>query len=458
MEEVNGDMRSTRAPMNVRGMLLQPKVRVDRTCGTAGAYLCMCSDCKTLTTTTTMPIDEYIDSAMLVDGTASTYRRPLPCRAGCGQVQMMMKSVLPSGLSTHLSHQTNADAYCHEENMTVAPLGSQSGREIDRLGIARSLTTTLNVLEMSPLRTTTVPAEAHLMFQHPILPHDIHAASHRHGDRIDSSIMWGSPLLQPEMHPVEHHGHSHIDITKKKRMLPRYDGVIHSPRTGNIIKCYRGGGKSAQAASREHEDHKSCHGDKQQPRQLSSSQSARRKLTFGDTSSAAPLPVYEMHAIDAMDGGDDMQGVGIYEHALEILESLCRDKWAHPMAIFEMSKIASRHADNMVPKILRERQLQRKNAKRQRFDDLQQHDAAAVSARELSKRRFYDVMNVLVGLNVVTRVDHNKKRYIWINFIQAFGKSPPPEVSSAKRRKVSEDTSTTVSHFIDLAEVAQELL
>ena len=147
--------------------------------------------------------------------------------------------------------------------------------------------------------------------------------------------------------------------------------------------------------------------------------SARRRLSFGtsNVTSSAP-PVYEKNALDSMHGGDAIirrsGSLGIYEHALELIHLLRHNGKEQPYALYDMSESANIYGSSMASTIVNH--AYRKRTGRSHIADDEDDDEPAMrKARELSKKRFYDVMNILAGMNMIIRVNDKKKRYFCIN-------------------------------------------
>ena len=164
------------------------------------------------------------------------------------------------------------------------------------------------------------------------------------------------------------------------------------------------------------------------PPSPSPSPSARRRLSFSTSNDTSPIPVYEKNALDSMHGGgggDVSSGdstsstsirngsLGIYEHALELIRSLRHNHLDRAYVIYDMSESAKSYGSSMASIIVRHDACRKHTG---RSGNAHCGDVTALSrARDLSKKRFYDVMNILAGMNMIIRIEIRKKRFFSIN-------------------------------------------
>ena len=153
------------------------------------------------------------------------------------------------------------------------------------------------------------------------------------------------------------------------------------------------------------------------------SPSARRRLSFSTTNDTSSMPAYEKKALDSMHGGDlsgsnnsdsNYNGsLGLYEHALELIRSLHHNDQSRAYVIYDMSQNANIYGSSMASIIVRHAYWKHTG----RSDNAHHKgvSSALQKASDVSKKRFYDVMSVLTGINMIIRVQYRRKRYFSIN-------------------------------------------
>ena len=224
---------------------------------------------------------------------------------------------------------------------------------------------------------------------------------------------------------------------KKRPMnfLVRFNGsdIVTSRRTdkAHVQYGYVHGGESVDSIGRlkhlqNQSDRQRNEGaSKLEIRTLSAppSPSARRRLSFSTTNDTSSMPVYEKKALNSMHGGDlsgsnnsdsNYNGsLGLYEHALELIRSLHHNDQSRAYVIYDMSQNANIYGSSMASIIVRHAYWKHTG----RSDNAHRKGVSSAlrKASDVSKKRFYDVMSVLTGINMIVRVQYRRKRYFSIN-------------------------------------------